>query len=125
MTRLALVTSSIKKTNFTLTASAGVDFQEQYFSDESVKNNVSLMAGQILSWTLNRHVTLNQKIDFYPRMTDLGKFRFQEETSINIKLNDPGTIFLTFSLVDNYESRPAQDVTRNDLQITSRIALKF
>lgn len=115
----------IQKTNFVLNASFGVNYQEQFFSDEGTKDYFSLNAGESATWSINRHVSLNEKFDVYPRMSDLGKYRFRAESNVNVKLNDPGTIYLVFSVIDQYDSRPAEDVTRNDLQLISRIGMKF
>lgn len=104
---------------------SGINYQEEFFADRSRKNFVALRLGETFVWTINSHVSWDEKIEFYPRLTEWNEYRACLESNLKVKLTDQGRIFLNLSVIDIYDTIPAQDVSPNDFQLRSSIGVKF
>ena len=107
------------------TVDSGINYQEEFFADRSRKNFVALRLGETFAWAINNHVAWDEKIEFYPRLTEWNEYRACLESNLKVKLTDQGRIFLNLSVIDIYDTIPAQDVSPNDFQLRSSIGVKF
>lgn len=124
-----------QRPTFALALDFGANYQRQYFAPtENNSNNrradrstefFSLRVGEQMTWAINKRVSFEEKGEFYPHMDRVGAYRFRLEGNVNIKLNEPGTIYLVFAAVDLYDTHPPKAITRNDLQINARVGMKF
>jgi hypothetical protein len=115
----------IERPNFVFTGDSGANYQKEYFYHEVEKDYFSLRVAEIIAWKINPRLTWDEKFEFYPRLTSWSNFRFRAESNLAYKLNSAGNLFLTLGGVDLYDTQPAANVSRNDLQVRSTLALKF
>jgi RNase P/RNase MRP subunit p29 len=115
----------IKRKNFLLNADVGVNYQEEFFSDGTHPSYVSLRFSETMAWTIMPRLTLEEKLEFYPHIVEMRVYRFRFECGVSYKLNESGSVYLMTSVVDIFDKKPARGVLPNDLQIVSRIGLKF
>ena len=112
----------ISQPDLLLNSELGVNYQEQYRSDNTTTKNPYFRLAQDSNWKLNRSVTFTEKFEFLPR-TDSTDFRARAESSLNYALWR--NLSLRLSLLDLYDTKPAQNVANNDLQIHTSVGIKF
>lgn len=115
----------IQRPKFVLGGDLGLNYQEQFFNDDSHKDYLSLRVGQNATWKVTEQVTLDEKVEYYPRLTSWGDYVFRVEASATIKLNKTGSVFLNTAIIDTYDTRPATGVIPNDFQLRSSIGMKL
>jgi hypothetical protein len=111
--------------NFLLTGDSGANYQKEYFYQHVEKDYFSLRIAEMLNWKVNPRVIFDEKLEFYPRLTSWSEYRMRAEANIAYKLNANGSLFLNFTVADLYDTKPAANVSQNDLQVRSSLGLKF
>ena len=64
-----------------------------------------------------------QDLTLYPSLGDTGEYRLHSETSLINPIDD--RLSLRLSLIEDYNSNPAQDTKKNDMQIISALTYSF
>ncbi len=113
----------LKTTNLVLNTESGVNYQVRFFSDHRKDERFFLRMAQDLTWKISRRLSFDEKFEFFPRVEDFGQYRFRFESNLRYLLRE--NLSLNFTGVDIYETKPARNVSRNDLQIRSSLGLKF
>lgn len=113
----------VTRTNLTLSTDVGVNYQKQHFTDGTAKDYGAVRLGEIMSWKISRRWILDEKVEFYPRITDLGEYRMRFESTIRYLLSD--NLNLNLTAIDQYDTQPAPGVTKNDLLLRAALGLKF
>jgi len=110
-------------TNFVASIDAGLNYQEQWFSDGTSKEYFSPRFGEKAVWKISSKVELAEVFEFYPRSASLDNYRLRLETTLRYLLSH----YLTLNLrvADLYDTQPAPGVTPNDLQIISTLGVRF
>ncbi len=112
----------ITRTNFLLNGEVGVDYQEQYRSDKTTTKNVFFRISEDSTWKINPVTTFTERFEFLPR-ADSTDFRARAEATLSYALWR--NVSLHLSMLDLYDTKPAQDVTRNDLQVHTSVGVTF
>jgi hypothetical protein len=110
------------RTNFLMNVESGVDYQQQYRSDNTSTKNFYLRFGQDITWKINRGLTFSEKVEFLPQV-NLENYRARAESTLSYALWHNMSLHL--SVLEIYDDRPAQGVTPNDLQVHSSIGITF
>jgi putative salt-induced outer membrane protein YdiY len=114
----------IKLTNFVFKTEAGVNYQAQYFTDDTQNESFFYRFAEDAAWKLNSRLTLDEKFEFFPQVEDfLGRYRFRFETNLRYALLN--NLFFTLTVLDQYDTEPPAGVGPNDLQVRSTIGMKF
>jgi hypothetical protein len=113
----------IAGTNLTLNADIGVNYQNQHFSDGTSKDYGALRLGELMTWKINSKWSVDEKLEFYPRFTDIGHYRMRFETNLRYLLTH--SLNLNLTVIDQYDTQPASSVTRNDLLVRATLGFKF
>ena len=74
-------------------------------------------------WKITPRLSWDEKFEYLPRLEDPGEYRMRFETNLRYAMLQ--NIFFNLSVIDLYDSRPANSVTENDLQIRSSVGVKF
>ena len=113
----------IARTNLTLNADIGVNYQKQHFSDGTSKDYGALRLGELMGWKISSKWFLDEKFEFYPRFTDIGDYRMRFETNLRYLISN--SLNLNLAVIDQYDTQPASSVTRNDLLVRATLGFKF
>ena len=108
---------------FTLNTELGLDYQAQRLSDGTSTDFIFLRLAEIANWQFNARLSWDEKFEFFPEVEDFDVFRFRFETNFRYQLFS--NLSLNLTVIDQYDTRPAQTVTRNDLQVRSSVGVKF
>jgi putative salt-induced outer membrane protein YdiY len=114
----------IKRTNFLFKTEAGVNYQAQYFTDDTQNELFFYRFAEEAAWKINSRLTLDEKFEFFPQVEDfLGRYRFRFESNLRYALLN--NLFFTITVLDQYDTAPPAGVGPNDLQVKSTLGMKF
>lgn len=112
----------ITRTNFTLNTEAGLVYQAQYRSDETEVEDVYYRLAQDITWKLWSKVSIVEKLEYFPRVNLTGhRMRFETTLRYDLWKN----LALNLTVLDLYDTDPAEGIGRNELQVRSSLGLKF
>ncbi|MGV3754557.1 MAG: DUF481 domain-containing protein [Verrucomicrobiota bacterium] len=111
------------RTNMALNVESDFSFQEQNFSNATKRNEVRLRVAEDYFWKLNSKVRLEQKAEIQPAFDDPADYRARFETAVSYALFN--NVSWNVSLIDIYDSKPANGVSNNDLQVRSGVGVSF
>ncbi|MFO1488528.1 MAG: DUF481 domain-containing protein [Verrucomicrobiota bacterium] len=112
----------ISRPSLLLNAEAGLDYQEQFRSDKTTTKNLFFRLSQDATWKINRDLTFKERLEYLPR-ADSSDFRARAESTLTYALWK--NISLNLSLLDLFDTNPAQNVANNDLRIHTAIGVTF
>jgi len=113
----------IQRTNFFLNTEAGVNYQREDRADGTTSSTFFFRLAENMAWKITPRLSWDEKFEYMPRVEDVREFRMRFETNFRYALLQ--NIFVNLSLVDLYDSQPANGVTKNDLQVRSSVGVKF
>jgi len=106
---------------------AGVDWNGERYSSEATTGRTGNSAEAILGTQINfyRFKTTNILADarLYPSLTDLGRVRFDLNTSVKLKVAKD--LYWRFGYYLNFDSRPPQNLPKSDYGSTSSLGWTF
>src|SRR5208283_4802724 len=105
----------------------GVDWNGERYSSEATTGRTGNSAEAILGTQINfyRFKTTNILADarLYPSLTDLGRVRFDLNTSVKLKVAKD--LYWRFGYYLNFDSRPPQNLPKSDYGSTSSLGWTF
>lgn len=113
----------LKKTNFVWKTESGVNFQKQFRSDDTRQTTYGLRIAEIFAWRIWENLTADLKVEFFPDLREFGEYRLRLESTLRYPVSK--RLSLNLDVIDLYDTRPAQQVEPNDLQIRSTIGVAF
>jgi len=113
----------IKLTNFVLNTETGAAYQSQHFSDSQVQETFYLRLAEYSTWSISKKLSIDEKFEFFPQVEGFDQYRFRFEANLRLLLQN--NIYLNLTILDQYDTQPANTVQRNDLQLRSSIGVKF
>jgi len=113
--------------NSFITGYAGADWNREQYSAEATTGSSGDSAEAIFGTQVNffRFKTTNILADarVYPSLTDLGRVRFDLNTSLKLRLAKD--LYWRFGYFLNYDSRPPQNLPKSDYGSTSSVGWTF
>lgn len=110
-----------------MTGYAGADWNRELYSSEATTGTTGNSAEAIIGTQLNffRFKTTNILADarVYPSMTDLGRERFDFNTSLKLRIAKD--LFRNLGYCLNYDSRPPSNLPKSDYGSTSSVGWTF
>ena len=113
----------VKRTNFLFNTEAGINYQAKYLADDTKNEQFFYRLAEDATWKINPRLTLDEKFEYFPEVGDFGQYRLRFESNLRYALMT--RVFLTLTVLDQYESDPASGIGPNDLQIRSTLGMKF
>jgi hypothetical protein len=113
----------LKRTNFVFKTEAGINYQAQYFTDDTRNELFFYRFAEEAAWKINTRLTLDEKFEFFPQVEDFGRYRFRFESNLRYALLH--NLFFTMTVLDQYDTVPPAGVGPNDLQVRSTLGMKF
>jgi len=113
--------------NSFITGYAGVIYNREQYSSQATVGRTGDSAEAVLGTQLNffrfRATDIVTTAQLYPSLTDLGRVRFDLNTSM--KLRVAKRLDWTFGFFVNFDSRPPQNLPKSDYGSTSGIAWRY
>jgi hypothetical protein len=113
----------IQRTNLLVNLESGVTYQKEERSDGTELSNFYGRLAENLAWKITPRLTFDEKLEYFPRIDDPGEYRFRFEANLRYAMLQ--NVFFNLSVIDVYDSLPANGVMKNDLQIRSSVGVKF
>ena len=113
----------IQWTNFLVNTEAGATYQKEERADGSELSRFFGRVAQNATWKITPRFTWDEKFEYLLQFEDPSQYRMRFETNFRYAMLQ--NIFLNFSIIDIYDSQPANGVTQNDVQVRSSVGVKF
>lgn len=113
----------LRKTNFVWKSEVGFNFQKQYRDDDTRNDVYSVRIAEIFAWRIWDKLTADAKIEFFPSVDNFGEYRLRLESTLRYPVSK--ILSLNLDVIDLYDTQPARNIPRNDLQIRSSIGVTF
>lgn len=113
----------IKASKFVMNVEGGVNYQSESRRDNPDVHSFYLRLAEDITWKINDRMTFTEKFEYYPNLEDPDQFRMRFDATLSFGLWKNLTLDLT--VLDLYDSAPANQVDRNELQIRSALGINF
>jgi hypothetical protein len=113
----------IQWSNFFVNVEAGASYQKEERSDGTELSRFYGRVAENATWKITPRLTWDEKFEYLPSVEDPSQYRMRFETNFRYALLQ--NVFFNLSLIDTYDSQPANGVTQNDLQLRSSVGVKF
>ena len=113
----------IQWTNFFVNTEVGATYQREERTDGSELSTFFGRLAENAAWKITPRLSWDEKFEYMPRIEDPSHYRIRFETNLRYAMLQ--NVFLNLSLIDIYDSRPANRVRKNDLQVRSSVGVKF
>ncbi|MBC8096566.1 MAG: DUF481 domain-containing protein [Akkermansiaceae bacterium] len=112
----------ITRTNVTMNLEGGLNYQAQFREEGSELQDVYYRLAEDITWKIWGRLSLVEKLEFFPRVNLTGyRMRFESTLKYDLWKN----LSLNLTVLDMYDTQPAEDVSQNELQIRSSVGVKF
>lgn len=111
------------RTNFVMNVEGGANYQVQQRSGSPDVENFYFRLADDLTWKITPRVTFVEKAEVFPRVEDPGEFRARVEASLSFGLWQ--NLALKLSVLDLYDTNPANGVEQNEVRIRSSLEFSF
>lgn len=101
----------------------GASYNQEFFSTGLDRKSAELVVGEELIHKLSDRMFLNERLSFYPNLSDTGEYRLTFDASAVIKLSRWLNWQITFA--DRYLSDPIPETKKNDLLLSTGLRLTF
>jgi putative salt-induced outer membrane protein len=113
----------LQRPKMVLNSELGMQYQFQDFKNSADRSYFSLRLGENMTWKVMDKLSITQRLAYTPDIEDFGEFRVRLELGLSYPLFKRVT--LNVNVVDQYDSKPANGVDRNDLQVQSTVGVTF
>lgn len=105
-------------------AEVGIGWERTVFRGTTARRREFVLASRLFFFKrLFGDVEVSQDVTVWPRLDDLAAYRLRSETQL---MNPLGAgLSMRLSVIDEFQSEPAQEAGRNDLRILSSLVYSF
>lgn len=101
----------------------GGNYQVYNFQDGEQSDAFFYRISEDAVWQVTQKLSLDQKLEFFPGIQDMDRFRVRFEGNVRYALKS--NLYINVTALDVYDNKPATGVAKNDLQLRSSVGLKF
>lgn len=102
----------------------GLGVEHTDFRDNAKDSDeITLIPRAFFEKRLFNESRISEDLTLYPYLSDAGEFRLHSETKLINPINEK--LSLSLSLIDDYNSNPAKNTKKNDIQIISALNYSF
>jgi putative salt-induced outer membrane protein YdiY len=113
----------LTRTNLALSLESGLNYQAQERADDEHVDSLYLRAANNLTWKISPRLTFSEKFEFFLDSDDPEEYRFRLDATLSLKVLE--NISLNLTVLDFFDTSPAANVDKNELQIRSSIGITF
>lgn len=113
----------LTRTNLALSLESGLNYQAQERSTGEDVDSLYLRAANNLTWKIGPRLTLSEKFEFFLDCDDPEQYRFRLDATLSLRVLE--NISLNLTVLDTFDTAPAANVNKNELQIRSSIGITF
>lgn len=101
----------------------GGAYNQEFFSNNITRRSAEITVGEEFSYNLNDRTSFNERLTFYPNLTETGEYRLQFDTGLVTDVFRWMAWNVTFS--DRFLSNPVNGREQNDILLTTGVRLVF
>jgi putative salt-induced outer membrane protein YdiY len=101
----------------------GVTYVREAFENAATRRNGEGLIGEKLSWKINRLVTFEHYLNFYPNLTDTGEYRLDSTSTLTMQISS--RLSFNTTVADRFLSNPLPNHQKNEVILTTGLGLNF
>ncbi len=101
----------------------GGAFNQEFFSNDITRRSAEITVGEEFNYSLTDRTAFNERLTFYPNLTETGEYRLQFDTGLVTDVFKWMAWNVTFS--DRFLSNPVNGREQNDVLLTTGVRLVF
>ncbi len=101
----------------------GATYNQEFFTNDLTRRSAELMVGEEFAYQLNDRTSFNERLAFYPNMSNTGEYRLQFDSSLVTDVFKWMAWNITVS--DRFLSNPAPGRQQNDVLLTTGVRVIF
>lgn len=101
----------------------GVTYVRESFQDATSRRNGEGLVGEKLSLRINRLVSFEHYLNFYPNLTDRGEFRLDTTSTLTTQISSRFSFNTT--VTDRFFSNPLPNRQKNEVILTTGLGVNF
>jgi putative salt-induced outer membrane protein YdiY len=101
----------------------GGAFNQEFFNNDITRRSAELTVGEEFNYTLTDRTSFNERLTFYPNLSQTGEYRLQFDTGLITDVFRWMSWNVTFS--DRFLSNPVNGREQNDILLTTGVRLVF
>ena len=110
--------------DFKFMSEIAIGLEHTEFRDSTKDSNESILIPRVFfQRNIFEKSMIKQDLSVYTSLADVGEYRLHSETTFSNPINDK--LSLQFSLIDDYNSNPAQESHKNDARFSSSLVYSF
>ena len=113
----------IRRPSFTFGIQGGATYVRTSFETGELRNEMEALAGEKLTLTVLKHLSINHEFDVYPNLTSAGDYRFNSLTALDAPISK--RFSFNISVNDQFLSRPVAGTQRNILILSTGLGVNF
>lgn len=113
----------IKSSRTLFSVLGGVTFVHEKFFTGDFTQSAEALVGEKLGMQLTKMVRLDHTLNFYPNLSNTGRYRFDTATTLSARLNSK--LSANVGVVDFYLSNPAGVSKKNNIAFTTGLGYTF
>ena len=113
----------IERDDFKFLLELGLGFEYTSFRDSLADKDVVLTPRLVLEKNLFGEAKISYSLSIYPKIADIGVYRWRSETNITNPLSEK--LDLKLGLIHDFNSDPSNGVEKGDLRFISSIVYRF
>lgn len=111
------------KPKFVMNVEGGINYQAQHRSSSDNVENFYYRLAEDITWKITSRLTLVEKAELFPQVEDPDKYRARFDATLSFALWE--NISFNLSVLDLYDTNPAQGVDNNEVQVRSMLGVTF
>ncbi len=111
------------KPKFVMNVEGGINYQAQHRSSSDNVENFYYRLAEDITWKITSRLTLVEKAELFPQVEDPDKYRARFDATLSFALWQ--NITFNLSVLDLYDTNPAQGVDNNEVQVRSMLGVTF
>lgn len=114
---------AIKNERMRFDVYGGGAFNQEFFSNDITRRSAEITVGEEFNYTLTDRTSFNERLTFYPNLSETGEYRLQFDTGLVTDVFRWMAWNVTFS--DRFLSNPVNGREQNDILLTTGVRLIF
>lgn len=110
----------IQTASFNANISTGINYLRRLHADGSENENLFARVAEDFRWQISSRLTFDQKLEYF-----FGDEQSHARFEAGLRFQLLQNVSLNLTVLDLYDTRPAENVTRNELRIRSSLGVNF
>lgn len=113
----------VKNDRMTFDLFGGASYNQEFFKNDITRRSAEIVTGEEFTFRVNDRTSINERLAFYPNMSNTGEYRLQFDSSVTTDIFK--WLGWNITLSDRFLSNPVPGRQKNDILLTTGVRMVF